>query len=396
MNTYGKNFYDLLARTFAGDTSSARLQAWIDEVFANKYNQLQLDGFAFAPEMQLSFNYEQWQSKTNVAPMATYTDVDSPAVPIGEPGIMVVSGSIPRMKEIELLDEDKVRKQLIEEGVLAAQGVQPDYMAKLFNVADKLVQRHTNSLTYQRHQMVSTGALTLTDTNNPRGLKITLPAGIPDKNKRYIIGEARWWTDSTYATEGTNADPVGDLQSWIRQIEYEGNYGHIEVNKRYLDRILNHSAVVTALAQSSVLLAATTGSTGTTSLQYLTREWKKAQLESLLGCPVKVIDSVVSVKNYSRDTRGWVDTTLEAFSSDVLVFVPDGEIGEVLTVRPIYFQDPSATYGTFYDGRLLLTVAVDAVKKCQSFATEMTSLCVPSKAPSMFYLYPNDSDKTDE
>ena len=46
------------------------------------------------------------------------------------------------------------------------------------------------------------------------------------------------------------------------------------------------------------------------------------------------------------------------------------------------------TYGTFYGGRLLVTVDVDFSKKCQSFETEMTSLVVPDKPQYMWYIHP--------
>jgi hypothetical protein len=78
---------------------------------------------------------------------------------------------------------------------------------------------------------------------------------------------------------------------------------------------------------------------------------------------------------------------IDAFEADVFVFVPDGELGEILTVEPIAIE--GGTYGTFYDGRLLLTVDVDAKYKCQSFNTEMTSLVVPNKPQYMWYLKPN-------
>ena len=80
---------------------------------------------------------------------------------------------------------------------------------------------------------------------------------------------------------------------------------------------------------------------------------------------------------------------MKAFEPDVVVLVPDGEIGRVLTVEPIAL--PGGTYGSFYDGRLLLTIGVDPVKKCQSFNTEMTSLVVPEVPQYMWYIYPNNS-----
>jgi hypothetical protein len=78
---------------------------------------------------------------------------------------------------------------------------------------------------------------------------------------------------------------------------------------------------------------------------------------------------------------------IEAFEANVVVFVPDGNLGEIITVEPIAIE--GGTYATFYGGRLLMTVDVDAKYKCQSFNTEMTSLAVPNKPQYMWYLKPN-------
>jgi hypothetical protein len=44
MNTNPLQFYDLLARAFRGDTSSKRLQGFLDSTLAEKYNKLNIDG----------------------------------------------------------------------------------------------------------------------------------------------------------------------------------------------------------------------------------------------------------------------------------------------------------------------------------------------------------------
>jgi hypothetical protein len=68
------------------------------------------------------------------------------------------------------------------------------------------------------------------------------------------------------------------------------------------------------------------------------------------------------------------------------VLVPNGNIGETLTVLPIKLD--GGTYGYFYGGKLLLTVDYDYVQKVQGFYTEMTSLVVPNLPQYMWYLTP--------
>ena len=59
-----------------------------------------------------------------------------------------------------------------------------------------------------------------------------------------------------------------------------------------------------------------------------------------------------------------------------MVFVPDGDLGEIVVVEPIAIA--GGNYASFLDGRGLMTVEADYTKKCQSFSTELTALCVPN------------------
>lgn len=390
MDRYASQFYDLLSRAFGGDTSSARLQVFVDTVLADKYNALNVDGFDFAPDMQLEFTYEQIQKELGITAMANYYDLDSPAVPSSAGDVTVATGSIPRMKNVEYFNEDKVRKQMILEKMLPASQVGTRAKMALFNTIDTLTQAHTNSLTYQRHQMVSRRGLTLNDSNNPKGIVgITFSANVPDANVSKITGNRRFWTDKgTYATEGSTANPVADIIDWLAPIFDKGLNGHIEVSKPYWRRILRHSGVLKALAAEKFPLAADQ-TNAAAAASYMTEDAKTETLAQMIGCPIKVIDSKVAVEKYDKTLRKSVKTTVNAFEQDVLVFVPDGKIGEILTVMPLPFAGASAS-STLYDGRLLITVADDPVKKCQTVCTEMTSLCVPEVPQYMYYLYPNE------
>lgn len=392
MNTYSGQFYDLLYTAFQGDTSARRLQGYLDEVMAAKYNGLQLDGFSFAPDMQIDFTYEQVQKELGLTAMANYYDLDSPAIPRGTEGVSLVTGKIPRMKDVEYLNEDKVRKQLLVERLNGANSDAALAAAKnrLFVTIDDLIGGHTNSLTYQRHQMVSASKLTITDKNNPKGIQgVTFSASVPAANKNVLIGAAKWWTDKTYATEGANAKPVDDLRAMVETAKRVGVRGHFEVNTAYMDRILAHSKVLAVIGMNLQPLA--TEAQQSAAASYAARASKMSTLTSVIGAPIKEIDSLVAVEKYDKATKSLKKENINAFESDVIVFVPDGNLGEVLTVMPIAFQSASARTAYFYGGRLMLTVDGDAVKKCQGFYTEMTSLVVPEVPQYMWYLYPNNA-----
>lgn len=389
MDTYSVQFYDLLSRAL-GDNSSKRLQGFLDNVMAKKYNALQLDGFTF-DEMQLDFAYEQIQREVSITPMANYYDLDSPAIPRATEGLRSWTGKIPRMKDVEYLNEDKIRKQLLLEERIAKIGadrVRNGALNELFITTDNLIGGHTNSLTYQRHQMVSKGEFAITYANNPKGVAgLTFSAHVPDGNKSTLSSTARWWTSATHvaANEGANCDPVADLIAMVQNAADKGVMNvHFEVNKAFFKQVLNHSKVVKAIGLN--LFPTVNSTDSSASAAVLGEDIKKRTLESIIGCPIKVIDSIVTVEAPVKATKTFTKVNKNAFEPDVMVLVPDGNIGRVLTVEPITV--PGGTYATFYGGRLLMTVEVDPVRKCQGFHTEMTSLVVPDVSQYFWYIYP--------
>ena len=385
MNTYPVQFYDLLSRALGGNDSS-RLQGFLNNVVAQKYNELNIPGFKFADEMQLDFTYEQLQKTAGINVMANYYDLDSPAVPNGSEGLVIATGRIPRMKMVEYYNEDKYRKLLIAEQRFGAGSdrVVNAAVKALFNTADTLVGGHTNSLTYQRHQVVSTGKFTLNTTNNPNGLTgLTFSSHVPASNFTTLSGTKRWWTSDTYATEGSAADPIGDMIAMVEAAREKGIEGHFEVNANYLSKIISHSKVVAAIGANLWPMAENAAA----SASYLSRSKKIEVLAEIVGAEIVAVDAKVATEIYNKTNKALERKTIDAFEANVVVFVPNGDLGEIITVEPIAID--GGTYATFYDGRLLMTVDVDAKYKCQSFNTEMTSLVVANRAHEMFYLKPN-------
>ena len=389
MDAYQIQFYDLLSRALGAGES---IQSFLDNTMALKYNKLQLDGFTFEPFMQTDFTYEQIVGELGLNPMAQYYDVDSPALPDGTAGFKAYTGKIPRMKKVEYFNEDKLRKmKLVEDrkSTTAAQIAEIAYQ-QLFITVDKLIGGHTNALTYQRHQAVSTGKFVINATNNPKGVKnITLDYHIPSANKTTLPADStRWWTSSTHvqANEGANANPVGDMVAMVDKARYAGVRGHFEIEISYLKEILSHSKVLAQIGVATLPASDSTAQAAYASI--LSYEAKKSALESLVGAPIKAIDSLVPVESIDKTDKVFTRQNINAFEKNVVVFVPDGEIGIVKTVEPIAIE--GGNYASFYGGKLLLTVGVDFVKKCQSYNTEMTSLVIPTSPQYMWYLYPNN------
>lgn len=383
MNTFDVQVYDLLSR--AGISDGKQLQAFIDNQVMQKYNELDIPGFKFAADMQLDFGYEQIQRDFALNIMASYVDLDSPATPNATKGASVARGRVPRMKKVEYYNEDKIRKMLILEQRFGANSdnVRASAFADLFITLDNLIGGHVNSLSYQRHQIVSTGKFTLTAENNPDGLKnLTFASHVPTANWNTLSGAKRWWTDAEKTIEGTAANPIEDMVAMVENARRKGVRGHFEVNYNFLTKILNHSKV---LAQIGLVLQPS--ATDANQLNYaaaLGRATRKEKLEDRIGVSIVEHDHMVATQKVSK---GVVENTLvDSFAGDVLVFVPDGSLGEIITVEPIAIA--GGTYAKFLGGRGLVTIQADYQKKVQSYNTEMTSLVVPSIAQHFYYLKP--------
>jgi hypothetical protein len=379
MNTYP--VYDLISRALGGN-DSRRIQGFLDNVVAEKYNKLDVPGFKFAAEMQLDFTYEQIQKELGLNIMASYVDLDSPAIPDAPQGAILHTGRIPRMKKVEYYNEDKYRKMLIAEQRFGANSdrVFESALTELFITADNLIGGHINSLSYQRHQIVSTGKFTLTAENNPNGIKgLTFSSHVPTANVNTLSGTKRWWTNEEKTTEGSAATPVEDMVAMVETARAKGVKGHFEVNAATLTKILNHSKVAGVIGINA--LPASTAEAQAAFAATFSRARKKAILEELVGASIVEIDHKVVTQ---KITKGAVENVLfDSFDANVVVFVPDGNLGEIITVEPIAIE--GGKYATFLGGRGLLTVGADYVKKCQSFNTEMTSLVVPNLPQYMWY-----------
>lgn len=384
MNTQDVIFYDLLSRARKG--GKGQLQAFINDQVMQKYNELNIPGFTFAEDMQLDFTYEQVQGELGLNVMASYVDIDSPAVPDATKGPSLSTGRIPRMKKVEYFNEDKVRKMLILEERFGASSnrVFESALKKLFKTTDGLIGGHINSLSYQRHQIVSTGQFKTTVENNPNGIKgLVLASHVPAANKNTLTGTKKWWTSTEKSVEGTAANPVADLTAMVETARTNGVKGHFEINAAYLTKVLNHSKVVAMIGINT--LPAATADAQSAFAATLSRAKKKAALEELIGATIVEQDHQAVAQ---KIVKGEIENTiLDSFAQDVVVFVPDGNLGEIVVVEPIAIA--GGNYASFLDGRGLMTVEADYNKKCQAFATELTALCVPSLPKYMWYIFPN-------
>ena len=99
-----------------------------------------------------------------------------------------------------------------------------------------------------------------------------------------------------------------------------------------------------------------------------------------------MIDNKEFVEKFNPTTRKVETKEIPSFEDDVLVYVPDGAIGDVQCGKPIYMETPGARVSLYDGGRTLIRQVFNDENMVQVVKSEVTGLCVPNKTRHMYYL----------
>ena len=385
MITRTSDYYDIMALGLGG---AKDYQEFVDTMFADKYNAPQTDGFVWDENIQIDFTYEQLQAELGIYAMATFVDIDSPGGTHANTSATVSAGKIPRFKHQFTIDEKIIREQMIlaQRFGSVTPAMQQQLARILFNNTDKLIGGNYNTLTYMRHQAVSTGAFAITSTNNPGGIaNLSFSFGIPAANQAKAGGFGSLGTK--YAWSSSNANPIGDLMDMVQYADDNMiPYGVFEMSKLLWNTFRAHVNVKKAVA-TGVNLNADLSNIGS---MIFTDDVIKQYLLGIGLPPINVIDSLVVTEKYNPATRVVDYTQIRPFDQVKVVLRPAGQIGTIKAVEPIVLQDPSARIAMFDGGRTKLTQRFDSKNVIQTIESELTALCVPSAPKYLIQL------KTDE
>ena len=389
-----------------GITSSDAFMAYYLQVLSRRESQnLNEIGFEEWDTPQIDFDYKMLEVEDQIKVMATYVDLNSDPIPLGTKGFNTLSGSIPRQKARWELGENDYRKELItlqniqvsatfmnqspEEGI-------KNYLAKLlFGGLSEIQDAHIGSISYQVGQMKSVGAVTLTNTNNPRGIQnITFSAQIPQSNITTLTSTKRWFTDADKTVEGNASDPVNDIKKMVRDAKEVYDSVTVEVNEESFFEDMKHSkwaialgyqlspallvsAGVTADAQNTAKAIAATASDDAT----------KAAFKAIIGADEVIFNKTrCGVEVWDDTQKKLVRNKLWAFNKDTYLVRPSGKVGIKKNVVPLR-PDPSAISATIFGGHGIIEYRYDPRTKYQDWVSELTVLCVPTRPRDMFILH---------
>ena len=388
--------------TSRGITDSKTFEAYLKAVFSKRESQDEnFAGFEWdAP--QINFTYEMLQAEKQIEVMASYVDLNSPALPSGHTTkIETLKGSIPRMKYAVVRGENDYRKQLITlnevKSVAAFRNTNEStavsaFLAKqLFFSIDEIYASFKNSLNYQIGQMKSAAELSLTDDNNPRGsIRATFKAQVPAAN--HI--KKQWFTKNSQGvyTEVGGSDPITDIRDFVRELRWKAN-GYelvtIEISERYLYKLLSHSEVLKAIGYATTGLglrySKANDENAVAVAKGMSLDAQKAALKTLLEADELITNKTVcGVEKLNKATRKYERKAVDAFNNDVILIRPMGTIGVIKNVVPLR-PDGQAIVGGVYGGRGIIEYIYNRDTREQRWQGELTALAVPTRPNDMYY-----------
>lgn len=392
-----KEFYDVVGQGLAGlgFTGDNAFHLWVEDTFAEKYNAektFEQMGFPLNPDVKINPTYEQIEVNIRPYTMAAYVDIDSDGPTKSTDGLALKLGGLPTFKHETVLN----RKMLREKALIAEQlgcytpEMEALVMDLLFTNTDTLLGGNYNTFRYQRNQIVSNeGKLVINKTNNPLGIAVELDFGVPAKN----IQTSKWYTRGAGnavtqdAAVGKGVLPIKvmkDVKYQATNVDYAGP-GHWECSQTTWDTLKELPYFLTGyvvakrpdITDKDVQLAY--GST-------IPEEDIKRYIESAVGAPIRVIDDLAFVEKFNDKTRKVESIALPSFNDDVLVYVPDGAIGDAQFGKPVVMQTPGARVSLFDGGRTLLRQVFNDENMTQVIKSEVTGLCVPNRTKHMYYL----------
>lgn len=385
-----------------GITDSKTFDAYLKEVLSKRESQgANLEGFVFDTP-QLDFDYTILQSEAKVDVMASYVDLNSPAVPSGHKAELgKIKGYVPRMKYAVVQGENDYRKQLIALNEVKSVAnfsntnetvaVSNFLSRRLFFNVDEIVTSFKESLNYQVGQMTSRSQLTIDDNSNPRGsIRTTIKAQVPDANK---IAK-KWFTKATNGavTAVEDADPVGDLRDFIRELRWKVNgYQNVtvQISERYLYKLLAHPAVLKAVGYSltgiGLRYTKQNDDNAVAVAKGATLEAQKAAFATLIECDELITSKTVcGVEKLNAVTRKYERTLLDAFDGETVVIRPSGNIGVIKNVVPLR-PDGQAIVGSIFGGKGIIEYVYNRDTREQRWQGEMTALAVLTRPQDMYY-----------
>ncbi len=389
--TRTKEFYDFIGKGLPeyGYTS---LSQYLNDMFAEKYNAdktYEQMGFPLNPNIPIRPTYEQIEVNVRPYTMASHVDIDSDGPTKSTDGIALSMGQLPVWKHEFSIGRKELREQMYLADRIGS--VTPEIidvaMEQLFITTDSLLGGNYNTMLYNRHQIVSNfGKLVINASNSHLGIPLELDFGVPAKNKKTEV----WYTKnaSTGAiTEKAGVAPIKTMKNIRRDAKQKDNMpnGHWEVSQTTWDDLmeLDYFRKQYAIAKRPDI---DSDANRLAWAETIDDSVIKSYIESMIGAKIVVVDHIGSIEKFDTAKKKMAYVDCPSFVEGVMVYVPDGAIGDTQFGRPIYMETPGARTALYDGGRTLIRQVFNDENMIQTIKSEFTGLPVPNKTRWMYYL----------
>lgn len=397
MYTRNREFYDLVGGVlpYLGFTGAGAFNEFVNETFAERYNAEEIfsqEGFPLNPDIPLNPTFNQIEATVRPYTMAGYVDIDSDGPSKSTQRISLKSGGLPTFKHEVYLDRKIVRERMLlaQESGNVSGGTYEVLARLLFSALDDLLGGNYNTMLYQRHQIVSNlGKLVINAVNNPMGIPLELDFGVPAKN----IKKSSWYSKDSSgnvtqeSAVGTTVDPIKVLKEVRRKATDEdfAPTGHWEIDRTTFDDMI-YLPYFRQMYSVSTRPDITDADMQVAYANVVGDDVIKTFIERAIGAPIRVIDSVSSVEKFDAKTKRMQYTNLRSFNEGVMVYVPDGDLGDVQCGRPVYLETPGSRVALYDGGRTLIRQVFNDENMTQVTKSEVTGLVVPNKTQWFYYV----------
>lgn len=341
MNTRDFNLYNLVG-------GEGVVQTIVDTA-NQEYNQVKWKGNFAWDIAQLGLTFSVLAAQSNIAPMASVIDINSPKPLRATTGFKGYTGSIPKIGHGFDVEEQTLRDQQM----LAAHGGNYNQAALaelLYNNFLKLIGGAHNRIGQMSDQLRSTGYINIDVDNNPDGIFLHVDFQVPEANfLKAGFGKApkKAWSDPT-------ANPVQDLIDMAKYAD-DNNiaYDVFEMSKVLWNEFLFHPQVISwTRARMGLATSAPTYPIGESDV--------RNAISGFGGIPPIIINDT----KYNAQVDG-EDTFIKAFNEGNVVLRPSGILGKVKNAISMHTLAPSTAdnlRSTVEGGRIAILNQWDARK----------------------------------
>lgn len=397
---YTSNFQSLME--MAGLLSNEQFSSFLEDVVFPYQSGPERDtlGFRVLPlKPAFDMTYAALQRNSHIQIMAKHVALDAHAVPEPTQGAEALEGTIPSVAtNITIGKEDYLHEaQLLMNAELVGTPLVEAAQDMIASKLDEKFAEHNARASYMRDYVIFHGKYEITTTNNSGSFfNVEFDFKVPAENKIAKTSTAKWWTDSTFATEGSAADPIADIDALVQKLEDRGfdkSNIVIEIGFKTFRALCRHSKVREAIAvfmnpgigprtaSQNPSLAATTYGMSDAQLA--------AQLSARCGVEFIVRRFVTAVPKFDVKTQKFVMNEQTGFVEGTLVARPKGEVGEIHATGHLMVGGPGDSIhssGLYDGGRILVDYNCNLREKVQIWDTEEIYLYVLTQGKNMAYL----------